>query len=210
MHCPALDPYVQHLIRGRPTGPHRALAATVAVQGGTAAYGVATHAAAVGTFGAATWAGFETRWWLVAAAAVAGGFGYASKPSGGWHAYRHPGPPRGRRLTVGVRRTRRARVPGARRAAGRRLMADPLIHAPARAHPQGVRAGRRTTWIGLTSPGQKAVREHVAALRRLIDVVERSPVAQGDRSPRCVPEPSSASAGQEAHPCASRSPSRVD
>jgi hypothetical protein len=36
---------------------------------------------------------------------------------------------------------------------------------------KGVRAGRRTTWIGLTSAGRKALREHVAALRRLIDVV---------------------------------------
>ena len=37
---------------------------------------------------------------------------------------------------------------------------------------KGVRAGRRTTWIGLTSVGRKALREHVAALRRLIDVVD--------------------------------------
>ena len=37
---------------------------------------------------------------------------------------------------------------------------------------KGVREGRRTTWIGLTSTGRKALREHVAALRRLIDVVE--------------------------------------
>jgi DNA-binding MarR family transcriptional regulator len=37
---------------------------------------------------------------------------------------------------------------------------------------KGVRAGRRTTWIGLTSAGRKALREHVAALRRLIDVVD--------------------------------------
>jgi len=36
---------------------------------------------------------------------------------------------------------------------------------------KGVRAGRRTTWIGLTSAGREALREHVAALRRLIDVV---------------------------------------
>jgi len=37
---------------------------------------------------------------------------------------------------------------------------------------KGVQAGRRTTWIALTSTGHKALREHVAALRRLIDVVD--------------------------------------
>ena len=37
---------------------------------------------------------------------------------------------------------------------------------------KGVRAGRRTTWISLTKPGQRALREHVTALRRLIDLVE--------------------------------------
>ncbi|WP_426563275.1 transcriptional regulator [Angustibacter sp. McL0619] len=37
---------------------------------------------------------------------------------------------------------------------------------------KGVRAGRRTTWIGLTSTGRKALREHVAALRQLIDGVD--------------------------------------
>jgi DNA-binding MarR family transcriptional regulator len=37
---------------------------------------------------------------------------------------------------------------------------------------KGVRAGRRTTWIGLTSDGREALREHVAALRQLIDVVD--------------------------------------
>ncbi|WP_404390201.1 transcriptional regulator [Humibacillus xanthopallidus] len=37
---------------------------------------------------------------------------------------------------------------------------------------KGSRAGRRTTWIGLTPAGRKAVRDHVAALRRLIDVVD--------------------------------------
>ena len=36
---------------------------------------------------------------------------------------------------------------------------------------KGVLAGRRTTWIGLTSAGRKALRAHVAALRRLIDQV---------------------------------------
>lgn len=40
---------------------------------------------------------------------------------------------------------------------------------------KGIQAGRRTTWIGLTSTGHKALREHVAALRRLIDVVDGSP-----------------------------------
>lgn len=37
---------------------------------------------------------------------------------------------------------------------------------------KGVHAGRRTTWIGLTSDGREALREHVAALRQLIDVVD--------------------------------------
>ena len=37
---------------------------------------------------------------------------------------------------------------------------------------KGVQAGRRTTWIGLTAAGRKALRGHVAALRRLIDVVD--------------------------------------
>jgi DNA-binding MarR family transcriptional regulator len=37
---------------------------------------------------------------------------------------------------------------------------------------KGVREGRRTTWIGLTSAGQKALREHIAALRRMIDAVD--------------------------------------
>ncbi|SDI99223.1 transcriptional regulator [Frankineae bacterium MT45] len=37
---------------------------------------------------------------------------------------------------------------------------------------KGVEAGRRTTWIGLTNAGRKALREHVTALRRLIDVVD--------------------------------------
>src|SRR4051794_2076367 len=40
-------------------------------------------------FGAATWAAFETRWWLVATAAVAAGIGYASGPLRWWHAYQH-------------------------------------------------------------------------------------------------------------------------
>jgi DNA-binding MarR family transcriptional regulator len=37
---------------------------------------------------------------------------------------------------------------------------------------KGVRAGRRTTWIGLTDVGRRALREHVAALRQLIDMVD--------------------------------------
>ena len=37
---------------------------------------------------------------------------------------------------------------------------------------KGVQAGRRTTWIELTSAGREALREHVAALRRLIDMVD--------------------------------------
>jgi DNA-binding MarR family transcriptional regulator len=37
---------------------------------------------------------------------------------------------------------------------------------------KGVRAGRRTTWIALTAAGREALREHVAALRRLIDAVD--------------------------------------
>jgi len=37
---------------------------------------------------------------------------------------------------------------------------------------KGVHAGRRTTWVGLTPVGRHALREHVAAVRRLIDAVE--------------------------------------
>jgi DNA-binding MarR family transcriptional regulator len=37
---------------------------------------------------------------------------------------------------------------------------------------KGVQAGRRTTWIGLTNTGREALRRHVAALRRLIDMVD--------------------------------------
>jgi DNA-binding MarR family transcriptional regulator len=37
---------------------------------------------------------------------------------------------------------------------------------------KGARAGRRTTWIGLTSAGRDALREHVAELRRMIDMVD--------------------------------------
>lgn len=37
---------------------------------------------------------------------------------------------------------------------------------------KGVREGRRTTWVALTDTGRAALREHVVALRRLIDLVE--------------------------------------
>ncbi|GAB3067385.1 transcriptional regulator [Pedococcus soli] len=37
---------------------------------------------------------------------------------------------------------------------------------------KGVLAGRRTTWVALTRTGRKALREHVAVLRRLIDLVD--------------------------------------
>jgi DNA-binding MarR family transcriptional regulator len=37
---------------------------------------------------------------------------------------------------------------------------------------KGVHHGRRTTWVALTDAGRAALREHVAALRELIDVVE--------------------------------------
>jgi len=39
-------------------------------------------------FGAATWAAFDSRWWLGAAAAVAAGVGYAFGTLRWWHAYR--------------------------------------------------------------------------------------------------------------------------
>jgi DNA-binding MarR family transcriptional regulator len=37
---------------------------------------------------------------------------------------------------------------------------------------KGVHAGRRTTWISMTTKGRRALREHVAALRALIAAVE--------------------------------------
>ena len=37
---------------------------------------------------------------------------------------------------------------------------------------KGVLAGRRTTWVALTNTGRKALREHVARLRMLIDMVD--------------------------------------
>ena len=121
-----------------PAGLHPTLAAAVAVQLGTAAYGISTHKATglgvalagvavflcvavltlyrfrrvngvrvdglagqiilgtgatstlvyVGAFAAATWAAFESHWWLVAVAAVTGGIGYAYGALRWWHAYR--------------------------------------------------------------------------------------------------------------------------
>ncbi|WP_256840758.1 transcriptional regulator [Ornithinimicrobium cryptoxanthini] len=37
---------------------------------------------------------------------------------------------------------------------------------------KGVQAGRRTTWVGLTKHGHAALRDHVRALRALIDAVD--------------------------------------
>ena len=39
---------------------------------------------------------------------------------------------------------------------------------------KGVREGRRTTWVTLTGAGRSALAAHVAALRQLIDVVDRA------------------------------------
>src|SRR3954470_13809441 len=122
-----------------PGGLYPALAAAVAIQVGTAAYGIANHAATglavallglviflgvaafmlfrfrqingvrvdaltsqivlgegptstiayLGSFGAALWAANESRWWLVALAAAAGGVGYSFGIVRWWHAYRH-------------------------------------------------------------------------------------------------------------------------
>jgi len=122
-----------------PGGLLPAVAAAVAIQVGTAAYGIANHEAEglavalagvaiflgvaalmlfrfrwingvrvdalisqivlgegptstiayVGSFGAALWAANESRWWLVALAAVAGGVGYSFGIVRWWHAYRH-------------------------------------------------------------------------------------------------------------------------
>ena len=43
----------------------------------------------LGAFAAGTWAAFESLWWLVAVAAVAGGIGCALGTRHWWHAYRH-------------------------------------------------------------------------------------------------------------------------
>ncbi|HET6562626.1 MAG TPA: transcriptional regulator [Marmoricola sp.] len=37
---------------------------------------------------------------------------------------------------------------------------------------KGTLEGRRTTWVGLTTQGRRALRQHVAALRQLIDGVD--------------------------------------
>lgn len=37
---------------------------------------------------------------------------------------------------------------------------------------KGTHEGRRTTWVGLTDAGRRALRDHVAALRELIGVVD--------------------------------------
>ncbi|GEK23211.1 transcriptional regulator [Cellulomonas xylanilytica] len=37
---------------------------------------------------------------------------------------------------------------------------------------KSVHAGRRTTWVSLTPAGRRALHDHVAALRRLIDAVQ--------------------------------------
>jgi hypothetical protein len=42
----------------------------------------------MGGFGAATWAAFESRWWLVAVAAVVAGVGFAFGTLRWWNAYR--------------------------------------------------------------------------------------------------------------------------
>jgi hypothetical protein len=122
-----------------PAGLYPALAAAVAVQLGTAAYGIAAQTVAgltvvlaglalflsvaavmlhrfrringvrvdgltsqivfaagasaslayLGAFAAGTWAAFESLWWLVTAAAAAGGIGCALGARHWWHAYRH-------------------------------------------------------------------------------------------------------------------------
>lgn len=122
-----------------PTGLHPVLAASVAVQVGAAAYGIAAQTTAglavalagvavlmgvaalllyqfrringvkvdglsshivlgtggtstlvyMGGFAVATWAAFDSRWWLVAVAAVAAGVGYALGTLRWWRAYRH-------------------------------------------------------------------------------------------------------------------------
>jgi hypothetical protein len=43
----------------------------------------------VAAFGVATWAAFDSRWWLVAVAAAAGGAGYAFSTLRWWRAYRN-------------------------------------------------------------------------------------------------------------------------
>ena len=50
--------------------------------------GLTSNVVYVGALGAAIWAAFESRWWLVAMAAVAGGAGYAWCALRWWHTYR--------------------------------------------------------------------------------------------------------------------------
>jgi len=40
---------------------------------------------------------------------------------------------------------------------------------------KGTRDGRRTTWIALTTKGERALRDHAAALRALLQVVDPAP-----------------------------------
>ena len=158
-----------------PTGLHPALATAVAVQVGTAAYGIASQTVAglvvalagvavflgvaalalyrfrringvrvdglasqivlgsgamptlvyVGTFLAATWAAFESRWWLVAVAAVAGGVGMRTASAGGGTPTAPTRSPTPAAPPPRTHRARRRRLPGPRRAAGRRLMVEP-------------------------------------------------------------------------------------
>lgn len=49
--------------------------------------GTLATGAYLGALAAATWAAFESQWWLVAIAAVAGGAEYASGVRQWWHAY---------------------------------------------------------------------------------------------------------------------------
>jgi hypothetical protein len=53
------------------------------------ASGATSSLAYLSAFAAATWAAFESRWWLVAAAATVGGVGYAVGALRWWRAYRH-------------------------------------------------------------------------------------------------------------------------
>jgi DNA-binding MarR family transcriptional regulator len=47
-----------------------------------------------------------------------------------------------------------------------------LVNAGYLLSRKSVHAGRRTTWVGLTNVGRQALRDHVAAVRRLIDVLD--------------------------------------
>jgi hypothetical protein len=52
------------------------------------ASGATSAVAYLGSFAAATWAAFESHWWLVAAAATVGGIGHATGALRWWSAYR--------------------------------------------------------------------------------------------------------------------------